>query len=178
MRALMKKISFASIIIMAMVFAGCILSGTFIIDQEFSFTASSADPYFVAIDITTNEDWEDHKDKIDMIDAVGFKMEMNNQRGAEVTFNVYVAPYSDTKEYTTKDELDAHAYVVIEDLTVPAGESTLTYAQSLAHIKNLTILKNYAKSGKFSYYGLATGGTSGAAFEVNGEVILTVTAGK
>jgi len=177
MRALKTKFTLVGIAALGLLFAGCLMSGTFVITEDFSFTASSGF-YFYSVDVTTEPDWEDHKDNIDMIDVVGFEMTMDNTNPGAVTFNVYVAPYAATQQYTSKAELDASAFVVIEDLPVPAGTSTMTYVQSLGHIKNLAKLKELAKTGKFHYYGVAEGITSGTFTVDPGKIIITVSASK
>ncbi|MEE8576637.1 MAG: hypothetical protein V3T31_05225, partial [candidate division Zixibacteria bacterium] len=45
---------------------GCLVSGTFVIVEEFSFTGQTGF-YFYEVDITSEPDWEDHKDDIDFI---------------------------------------------------------------------------------------------------------------
>jgi hypothetical protein len=178
MKRMKNRSRLAAYALMGLMIGGCLLSGTFVVTADFTFTASSGNVYFHAVDVTAESDWDDHKDKIDLIDAVGFEMTMDNAAGSAVTFNVYVAPWAASQAYTSKAELDAHASIIIEDLTVPSGISHMTYVQSLGHIKNLTALKDLAKAGKFHYYGV-TSGSGGATFTVDpGKVIITFTASK
>ena len=62
----------ASVLLIAIAFSGCkyIISGTFVIVENIEFTAGSGF-YFYQVDITDEEDWDEHKDDIDFIDAVG-----------------------------------------------------------------------------------------------------------
>lgn len=177
MRALKMKFALIGLAAFGLLLSGCLLSGTFVIDEDFSFTAASGF-YFYPVDVTSEPDWEDHKDNIDMIDVVGFEMTMNNANPGDVTFSVYVAPTAATQQYDTKGELDDNAYVVIDDLTVPAGTSTMTYAASLGKLKNLAKLKELAKTGKFHYYGVAEGMTSETFTVDPGKIIITVSASK
>jgi hypothetical protein len=177
MRTLIRKLWLPVSLALGLLFTGCLLvSVTFVIIENFSFTAAS-DFYTETIDLTSNSDWNDNKDKIDLIDAVGFEMTMINSNSSAVTFNTYIAPAS-APTYTRKGQLDTLAFVIIKDLTVQPDTTKMTYAQSLTHIQNLAKLKELVKSGAFTYYGTATGGTAGD-FKVDpGKIIITFTATK
>jgi len=176
MRAFTGKILPVGLVLVSLVLGGCLLiSGTFVITEDFSFDVSDY-LSFKAVDLTGNSDWEDHKDDINNIDAVGFAMTMDNSNGSAVTFNLYVAPFAATQQHTTKSELDDKAYVVIKDLTVPAGTSTVTYAQSLAYLHNLAKLKELTKTGKMHLY--ATSSLTGSFSVDPGSIVVTVTASK
>lgn len=176
MRAFTGKILPVGLVLVSLVLAGCLLiSGTFIVTEDFSFTVSNY-VSFQAVNLTENSDWQDHKDDIDMIDAVGFAMTMNNSNATAVTFNLYVAPYAATQQYTTKSELDDKAYIVIKDLTVAAGTSTVTYAQSLTYLHNLDKLKELVKTGKLHLY--ATSSQAGSFSVDPGSLVITLTANK
>jgi hypothetical protein len=69
------------------------------------------------------------------------------------------------------------AVQVITGLVVPAGASSVTYAQSLGHITNLGALKSIVKTGRFDYLGTSCGDTGDLEFQVtNGLIIITVSA--
>ncbi|PWB68532.1 hypothetical protein C3F09_11480 [candidate division GN15 bacterium] len=175
MRTIRTKLSLVGLVALGLVTAGCLVSGTFVISHDFTFTAAEGF-YFYPIDVTAEPDWAKHRDDINDIDAVGFEMTMNNENPGPVTFSAYIAPYDTLPQYETKDELDSNAYIVIADLEVPSGTSTMTYAQSLGHIQNLAKFKELAITGKFSYYGVAEGITPGSFTVDPGKVILTVSA--
>jgi hypothetical protein len=176
MRAFTGQILPVGLVLVSLALGGCLLiSGTFVVTESFSFDVSDY-LSFQAVDLTENSDWQDHKDNIDMIDAVGFSMTMDNSNGSAVTFNLYVAPYAATQQYTTKSELDDKAYVVIKDLTVPAGTSTVTYAQSLTHLHNLDKLKELTKTGKLHLY--ATTSLAGSFTVDPGSIVVTVSGSK
>ncbi len=178
MNTLLKKLWLPSVLIFGLLFAGCLLvSLTYVIVENFTFTASEGF-YTQSIDLTNNNTWNDNKDKIDLIDAVGFEMTMVNSNDEPVTFNTYVTPAGTA--YTRKGQLDSLAFAIIHDLTVPTGTSTMTYAQSLTHIENLDKLKELVKGGSFVYYGTSTSsGSLTGGFEVNpGKIVITFTATK
>ncbi|HVP07020.1 MAG TPA: hypothetical protein VMS71_04190 [Candidatus Acidoferrum sp.] len=178
MKTLVRKLWLPGALIIGLLFAGCLLvSLTYVIVTNFSFTASSGF-YTQSIDLTNNKTWDDNKDKIDLIDAVGFEMTMVNSNDEPVTFNTYVTPAGTA--YTRKGQLDSLAYVIIHDLTVEHGTTVMTYAQSLTHLENLDKLKELVKGGSFVYYGTATsGGATVGGFSVNpGKIVVTFTVTK
>jgi hypothetical protein len=181
MRAFTGKILPVGLVLVSLALGGCLLiSGTFVVTESFSFDVSDY-LSFQAVDLTENSDWQDHKDNIDMIDAVGFTMTMDNSNGSAVTFNLYVAPYADKQLYNTLIDFqqavtDGDVYVVIKDLTVPAGTSTVTYAQSLTHLHNLDKLKELTKTGKLHLY--ATTSLAGSFTVDPGSIVVTVSGSK
>lgn len=157
--------------LIALLAVGCLISGTFIIVEDFNFTAQGGN-YFYKVDITTNQEWEDHKDKIDQIDAVGVEFYISSTESGPVTFNAYVDEYgvdSTTVPGDTKKIIDA--------FTVNPGlDQHITYTQSLTFLKNLELLKSLAKTGKFYYWGTSTG-SEGSSFVIDsGKVIVTFSA--
>ncbi len=178
MKTLLRKLWLPGVLLFGLLFAGCLLvSVTYVIVTDFSFTSASGF-YTQSVDLTDNSTWDDNKDKIDLIDAVGFEMTMINGESEAVTFNTYVTPPGTA--YTRKGQLDSLAYVIIHDLTVEPGTTVMTYAQSLTHLENLDKLKELVKSGSFVYYGTATsGGSTAGGFSVNpGKIVITFTVTK
>ena len=168
----MKILALVGLIAVAAIVSGCLVSGTFIIVDDFSFTAASGF-YHYTVDITDNADWKDHKDDIDFIDVVGAEFYITNTGAAE-TFSVYVDDFGDV--HATEGDVEANATPIIEDLTVNPGTTKVTYAQSLGIIKNVARLKALAKTGQFEYYGTSSGNI-GTDFVVDsGKVIITFSA--
>ena len=169
----MKLLALAGLLAVAALVTGCLVSGTFIIVEDFSFTAGSGF-YHYTVDITDEPDWEDHKDDIDMVDAVGAEFYITSTEPAAVTFSVWVDDFGD--DWVTEGLVIANATPIIEDFTVQPGTTKITYAQSLGMIKNVDRLKALAKLGQFEYYGTSTGNT-GTSFVVDsGKVIVTFSA--
>ncbi|MEZ5360220.1 MAG: hypothetical protein R3F48_15490 [Candidatus Zixiibacteriota bacterium] len=154
--------------------AGCIVSGTFVIVADFDFTASG-DFYFHRVDITDDATWQDHKDDIDFIDAVGAEFYITSTEGTDVTFNVYVDDYTTGPDPIT---VPTSASKIITDFTVPNGTTKITYKQSLSILTNLERLKTLAKKGMFDYYATTTG-TVGSTFVIDSaKIIVTISASK
>lgn len=152
--------------------AGCLVSGTFVITEEFNFTARTGF-YHYSVDLTTKQAWKDHKDDIDFIDAVGFEFDIESSEASPTTFNAWVAPEGEI--YDSIDDITDSTTMVISDLTVNPGTTHITYAQSLAHVTNLEALKALVKTGKFEYYGTSTNPLF--QFDViDGKIIVTFSA--
>ncbi len=176
MNALLKKIFAIALLPMVLAVSGCLISGTFVIVEDFSFTPPTSGLYFYAVNVTDDSDWADNKDKIDFIDEVGAEFYLTNNESAEVTFNAYVDDSG--SGHTTVGAVQANATLVIDNLKVPANSTKhVTYAQSFQYITGLTRLKALAKSGKFDFYGTSSGNT-GTTFTVDSaKVIITVSGG-
>ncbi len=157
-------------VVLALVFAGCLISGTFVVTEDFSFTADQPF-YHKTIDLSSNGTWKKHKDQINLIDAVGLDFTMT---GADsTTFNVYAAPLG-TDSTSIAGALAGGAFPILEYITFTPPSTHIDYAASLAHIVNLDKLKALVKAGSFEYYG--TSSHPGGGFEVNGKIIITFSA--
>jgi len=167
-------IYFGGLLLIAMFFTGCLLSGTFVVDQSFSFTTGSTGFYYYKVDVTGESVWEDHKDEIDNIDLVGFELWVHNSGSTNLTFYAYI----DDGDHTLcadKSCLDANTTkaMIINKLTVAPGERHITYAESFNYLMNLDRLKALAKTGKMNLY--ATCG-SGELTVDSGKVVVTFSA--
>jgi hypothetical protein len=138
-------------ILAASMFAGCIYSGTFVIDETFT-PDPMADFHFGQVDITTDATWQKHKDDIHLIDAVGFEMWFHENVGNDATsflFNAFANNFSDPP---MDDSIPTAAHNVVKNLNVSMSSHKISYAQSLSAINKLEELKNLVKTGKFDYY--------------------------
>lgn len=170
----MKLLALAGLIAVSALISGCLVSGTFIIVEDFEFTAQTGF-YHYSVDLTDEPDWEDHKDDIDAIDAVGFEFTITSYSDATTTFNAWVTGAG--TNYGSVEEIAANATKIINDLTVPANDSlTITYVQSLGHITNLEALKALVKTGQFEYYGTSTNNPDNVFDVTDGKVVVTLSA--
>lgn len=173
MRKLRNRFGLLGLIPVIMISAGCLISGTFIIVESFSFTAQSGF-YFYQVDITDDPDWEEHADKIDFIDVVGVEFYITSNESSNVIFNAYIDDYGVSGPDPTS--IPSSATKVIDSLTVEPGSSIITYAQSLSIITGVDRLKELAKMGKFDFYGESTG-NDGTTFIIDSaKVIVTFSA--
>ncbi|MFZ1682811.1 MAG: hypothetical protein WAU88_01655 [Candidatus Zixiibacteriota bacterium] len=170
MKLLKNRFGLLGLVLIGLACSGCLLvSGTFIVVADFDFTTYD-EGYYYQIDVTEESDWQDHKDNIDFVDVVGFEMNITNSSSSPATFDVWI------DDYGTGSTRQSTATKVLSAVTVPAGASKMTYAQSLTHVVGLDRLKALAKTGKFDYYGESS---VGAQFTVDsGKVIITVSGSK
>ena len=165
----------ASVMLIAIAFSGCksIISGTFVIVENIEFTAGSGF-YFYQVDITDEEDWDEHKDDIDFIDAVGVEFYITSTEATDVTFNAYVDDYSGIGPLPAS--IPSTATLIIDGLTVPPGETVITYKESLSFLTGIDRLKELVKLGRFDYYGTSTGNDGNTFVIDSGKVIITFSA--
>ena len=85
--------------VVALLAAGCILSGQFAIVINIQDEIAYVDEVLnsAEIDLTTNSTWDDHKDDIQNIIDVKFELTVDNNTASAVTGEVYVSE----NEYTT-----------------------------------------------------------------------------
>lgn len=158
MKILKSALALLTVLSAALLISGCLVSGTFTIVEEFSFTSAN-DIYFYPVDVTDEEEWEDHKDDIDWIDIIGFELWITNNQVLPDTLAIYLDDFgADT--LTSLAQLQANAVKVFGDLAIAGGVGTqthVTYGQSLGYIQNVAELRRLAKEGMFHYYGTSPG---------------------
>lgn len=164
-----------AIIVLALALTGCIVSGTFTLDYLVEDLSAGTDIQFAAVDITGEDEWQDHGDDIDQIEHVGFELWYSNTEiVGPVNFSMYVDSWgSDTLD--TAEDIDSLATVVIDGLVVENGlDQHTTFGQSLTLIKNLETLKSYAETGHFYFYAVSDNPGPGGAFTLDSvRVIVT-----
>jgi hypothetical protein len=162
-------------------FVACnLISGTFVITVMYEnlSVASLNDFYYQAVDVTEEEDWQDHKDDIKDIDNVGFELWMDNNSGQAITAYLYVAPItSSLNGSSTKAEVMADA-IRIFSLPLPDSEDIfIGYAESFNYVANIQQLRDMAEEGQFKFFALSD--ASPIDFGIDSvKVIVTVSAGK
>ena len=176
-----NKLIFGLLCCAALVIGGCIVSGTFVVVESFEFTTQSG-YYLKAVDLTDNEDWEDHRENIDEIDVVGFELWITNNEPTEWKFWAYMDDYEEACTTLTCANGSSTKFLIFDTLTVPAASSSsstkfVSYAESFNYIQNLDKIKAMVKSGQFNYFGFANGGGGGLGGQVDSiRVIITVNA--
>lgn len=169
-----KSMLGVALLLTALVTAGCLVSGTFILVDDFDFTTTTGF-YFDEIDLTEDSDWNDHKDDIDDIDVVGFEVYLTNT-GSNSQFEVWVdVPGSSGQDHLTEGAVRANATRVL-NIPVTAGAQLVTYAQSLSYLENIATLKTLVKAGQFDVYGLRVLGSGASISADSGKVIVTFSA--
>ncbi len=99
MRTMIRKSAIAGMLASALLIGGCLLSATFVVQVLFrdSDMGDHTLRYHKLVDITTEPDWQDNKDKIHTIELIGFQLWItNNVQGN--SFNLYVDDGDDPEE--------------------------------------------------------------------------------
>jgi hypothetical protein len=177
MRTYKMKTTVAGFVLIGLLTAGCLLSGTFVVKKDIHFDFTAGDVlYFYGVDITEEPDWKDHKDDIQFIDAVGVEFFIRNTGQVTDTFNVWIDEFSDPA--STPTSVPGTASKIINNFVVPPGTTHITYDQSLKILTGLDRLKQLAFKGMFDYYATSTGSSIGSTFFVDSGVVwVTVSAG-
>jgi len=179
---LYQKIALSAIVLSLFVLGGCLVSGTFVIEETFSFTTQTGF-YPESVDLTENEVWADHIDNLDDIELIGFELWITNSETAEWTYSAYADEYDETCDNLTCFGTSNTKFKVFGDLVVPAATTTsgstkfVSYQESFQYIQNFADLKELVRGGKFNLYGLASGGSGGNGGKVDSiKVIITINA--
>lgn len=176
MRVIREKLAAMSLLGILLLLTGCLVSGTFVvtifIDGNDMTTYNGL--YHYEVDLSTDSDWEDHKDKIENIDVIGVELWMTNNSGSAATFNVWIDDIGDPV-YSTVEMVDSLATQILEDITIVSGANHVTYAESLGLIQNVATVKTLAETGQFHFYGHSN---LAAQFVLDSaRVVVTVSAG-
>ena len=152
---------------------GCgIISVTFLLNEDIDTTSVPTDLFIYNVDVTDEEDWEDHKDDIQQVNWVSFEFYLTNPGGADVTFDGYIDDI-DNSQCGTIPCAEA-ATRVLKDITIPAGSSVhISHGNSFSYMENMSIMKDLAEAGAFHFYGVADGG---AFILDSGSVVVAIVA--
>lgn len=166
--------------LMAALFAGgCLVSGTFTVIQTLNFSVQTGF-YPEAIDLTDNEDWEEHRENIDRIELVGFELWITDNNSAEWKVSAYMDNYNDTCLSQSCFDTSTTKFQVLKEITIPASNNNngsqkyIAYANSFDFLDNIAAMKAKVLSGQFNVFGIATGGSTGVIDSL--KVIITVNA--
>jgi hypothetical protein len=162
--------------IVALIAAGCIVSGQFTIvvniEDEIAYVNQVLNS--AEIDLTNDDTWKDHKDDIQNIIDVKFELTLVNGTGGPITGEIYV---SET-EYTTAADVQDNALLVVSGIIVDANdERKITFSESAQYINNLTELLDLVEQGHFFVYGLAADPPFVITVESGARLLVTFSAG-
>ncbi|UCE23227.1 MAG: hypothetical protein JSU74_07930 [Candidatus Zixiibacteriota bacterium] len=146
---------------LALVFllTGCgLISITFLLDEDIDETFVPTSFYYYGVDVTDEEDWEDHKDDIKQANWVTFELYLTNPGGTDITFDGYVDDATGTA--CTNATCAMGTTKILSNITIPAGsERYISPGESLNFMENMDILRDLAVTGMFNFYGVSTGGS-------------------
>ena len=181
MKQIIKHFSFLSVLLGLLILSGCVVTGTFVIDFHVSSTdMHESDEYtHFAIDLTDEDTWNDHKDKIKYIDNVGFQLWLTNGSSEAMSATFYIDEYATSSAYTDSADVKANATLILTGLSAPAGPGAKVYVDwptSLSMVRGIDKIRTFVESGKFSIYSLNTSSDTEYTLD-SANVIVTFTAG-
>ena len=133
-----KHIKSAVALLIPVILAGCIASGTFTIIFDLDeFVSSSSGMEVVEVNLAENDTYNDHKDQIKSIDQVTVTGWFINLEPQDNQAEIWLS-YDGT--YTTPAEVRSNATRVFMTPVIPGGDSLLIeWSDGLSHIENLAI---------------------------------------
>lgn len=144
----------AATLALSLVVTGCILSGQFVILFDIDQNIHSTDTVLgkVAVDLTTDETWRDHKDDIQAIVDIKFEAKFVNNEATAASGEVWIA----TEDYATVAQVEANATRILSGIVVPAsGSKDVSFTESSDYIENLDTVLDLVEGGVFFLYGIA-----------------------
>ena len=169
-----RKLLWAIALLIPVVVAGCLVSGTkvFVIELEgFGSIPSQMQSFHVNLS-DLNSDYNDNKDKLKSIDAVTLVGDVINSGSAAANMNIYLSD----NQYSTPSEVEQNATLIFESPNIPVGDTLqLHWADGMSYMRNFDVLFQQVKDdGEFYLYGIPENSTS---ISYNLEIAITVTAG-
>lgn len=167
----------------ALLAAGCIVSGQFVITFLLNQTIHSTDTVLdnVFVDLTTNGTWNDHQDDIQGIIDVKFEAKFTNNLSTPNTGEIYISDGDHL--YNSVADVKANATRILSGIVLPGNQSvSVSFSESAEFIENLSTVLDLLESGKFYIYGIAgtvpfdltIEGVSGQSY---GRLLITFSAG-
>jgi hypothetical protein len=103
----------------------------------------------VMVDLTQEQDWKDHQDKLDEIYNLLFYGWITNYENTPATGRLYV--YKDTTLHTV-EEVETNATLVLDGLVIPADTTIEVPLVDL----DLKPIRDLVMDGKFALYAIAS----------------------
>jgi len=169
-----RNLLIALALLIPVVIAGCILSGTMVF--HFNLTGgwiSNGSLQTRHVDLSENSDFNDNKDKLKSIDAIVIVGDVINLGSEDLTAQVYISD----NQYTTPAQVEANATRIFVSPSVPANDTLhLDWTDGLSHMENLSAIEDQVKGdGQFYVYAISSSAT-GIVYDLH--LIATITVGK
>jgi len=167
-----KRPTLIAAVLLFVFLAGCIGTGTIRLEYELDeFYSSSGNIQVVEVDLTTNEDYNDNKDKIKSVDQVTVVGWLINMQQADNSAEIWL---SDVGTFASEAEVRANATRVFVSPVIPGNDSVfIDWSDGLNHVENLPALKDAAEVGHFWLYGLADSAPFNVGFRIGLIIVLT-----
>ncbi len=136
---------------------GCsLVSGTLRIEHDFEGGPQQSTGQNVkelAVDLNSDSDFKDNKDKITSVDEVGFVFRAQNNLGTVANGVIYIS--KTPVRPLTADAIRSAATPVVQGIVLQSGYTDISYDNSLALEVNQDVLHATVKDGTFYLYGIA-----------------------
>lgn len=175
MKRFIKRSKEMAVLAAGLIVAGCIVSGQFVVVIDWGGFVSTDDALNKkTVDLTTNSTWRDHKDDIEDIIDVKFKVTIQNHASSAATGEVYVSAVS----YTTLADVRANATRVLHGISVAPGATvTIGFDESATYREHLDELLALVKDGTFYLYGIAENTPFNIEIKTGSQLLVTFSAG-
>lgn len=169
-----KRAKFTLAVLLALFIAGCIASGTitfkFPLDD---FVSSSSGLEVQEIDLTTNSDYNDHKDEIRSVDQIEVVGWFHNLLQTENQAEIFI---SDDGTFDDPDTVRTYATRVFVSPSIPGNDSVfISWAEARDHLENVPALRDAVDEGYFWIYGIAENSPYLVRYDLT--LIITITVG-
>ena len=175
----MRTITYMSLVLLLAVFlVGCLTTGQIKVKDHFGGGVThNSDIYSYDLDLNTNTDYTDNKDKIKTVDGVAVVGVVKNHLQTELQAEIYIS--DDPSLETVEDITDPkQATLVFVSPTVPGNDSlVIDWADGLVHMVNeqavIDQLIGPTADGMFTIY--AIGNTDNFNFTYKADVVVVLT---
>ena len=152
----------AVVILIAVVLAGCILTGTVVITARLAPDADG-DPVTITdqnftgaemeVNLTDNATFKDYRDDIRNIENIGFYLSATNNSANDAVLQLFLEPDTAVNYSSVEMMIDSLADLILTDLPVPGNQTvTIDGNESMNYVTNLDYFKDVLEGGVFSIY--------------------------
>ena len=155
-RATIGILTFSLAVLLAV---GCsLVSGTLRIEHDFEGgpqQSTGTNVKMLGVDLNSDSDFKDNKDKIKSVDEVGFVFRAQNNLGNVANGVIYISTVPITPLTYERITTSGLATPVVQGLILQPGYTDISYDDSLALEVNQAVLHEIVKGGTFYLYGIA-----------------------
>jgi hypothetical protein len=175
----MRKLTYISLVaLLTVIVGGCLTTGQIKVKDDFGDGVShDSNIYSYDLDLNTNTDYTDNKDKVKSVDGVAVVGVIKNHLETEIQAEIYI---SDDPNLESAEEImdPKQATRVFVSPTVAGNDSLLVnYADGLAAMENTQAIIDQlfgpTADGMFTIYAIGSAATFN--FTYKAEVVLTLT---
>lgn len=174
------KLALAALLTVSLIIGCGIATGSFTFGYELDgpISSTNANLEWESIDLTTIDDYNDHKDKIKSVDNIALVGVVHNLGNTAVSGEVWLAYDSTYGDYgnNSPDTVRAHGTRIFVSPVIPTSDSlVIDWEEGLSYIENFAEVQAAVELGQFVLYGLGDSQFFDVYIDV--DIIITITAG-